>query len=87
MPAESNAEELSAVFARCLDELLSGSPVDVCLQHSGAHQQEIRPLLMAVQAARLADAVPSPSPEKARRSKIEFLAASVREGIINNTLG
>jgi hypothetical protein len=76
MTTQSRAEDLSIVFAACLDELLAGSPMDVCLRRSGAHRQEIRPLLMAVQAARLADAVPSLSPDKALRLKTEFLAAA-----------
>jgi len=77
MTTESKTEDLSITFAACLDELLAGSPVDACLRHSGARRREIRPLLMTVRAARLADCVPSLSPEKALRLKTEFLAAGI----------
>lgn len=75
---ESDAEDLSAVFAACLDELLAGSPVEVCLLHSGAHRRDIRPLLLTVRAARMADAVPGLSADKALRLKTDFLAAGTR---------
>lgn len=69
-------KQLVTIFDECVDRMLAGEPVSACLEDYQAQEAEIKPLLMAVAAARQADAVPPRSPQAVAEAKADFLAAA-----------